>query len=275
MQTWLVDGSPDGRIDAGDRGLAYGDGLFETLAWRGGAARFEALHWERLAAGCRRLGFPAPPLGAIAADLRRLAAGCARGTAKVILTRGTGPRGYAPPPEARPTRIVGFEAEAAPAARRPGARCHSCATVAARSPTLAGMKTLNRLDSVLARAECRAAGTDEGLLWDDGDMLVGGTMTNVFLVADDRLLTPLLDCAGVHGVMRRVAMEEAAALGVPVAETRIGRATLAQARAAFLTNARLGLWPVAGIDGRPLDAADGLTRALAGRLAARGVEEGG
>lgn len=275
MEAWLVDGSTDGRVDPADRGLAYGDGLFETLAWRGDAARFEALHWERLAAGCRRLGFPTPPLGAIAADIRRLATGCARGTAKVILTRGAGPRGYAPPPEARPTRIVGFAAEGPPAAPRPGARCRSCATVAARSPTLAGMKTLNRLDSVLARAECRAAGMDEGLLWDDEGMLVGGTMSNVFLVSDGRLLTPLLDRAGVHGVMRRVAIEEATALGVPVTETRIGRATLAQAHAAFLTNARLGLWPAAEIDGRRLDGADGLTRDLAARLAARGVEEGG
>jgi 4-amino-4-deoxychorismate lyase len=270
MESWLVDGAPDRGIATGDRGLAYGDGLFETIAWRGGEARFAALHWERLAEGCRRLGLPPPPVAEIERDMRRLAGGSALGTAKVILTRGAGARGYLPPPEPRPTRLVAFAAEHEPAVRA-AARCRSCATFAARNPTLAGLKTLNRLDSVLARAETGAAGMDEGLMWDDAGLLVGGTMSNVFLVTDGRLLTPRLDRAGVRGVMRRVVLEEAAAVGAAVAEVPVDRAMLDRCHAAFLTNARLGLWPVGEVDGRTLDAGDPVLRAVGRRLATRGV----
>lgn len=273
MQDWLVNGVAGAAIGVDDRGLAYGDGLFETIAWRRGAARFAELHWARLTTGCERLGLPLPPLDAIRDDIARLATGHVRGTLKVMLTRGPGLRGYAPPPSPRPTRIAGFVAETTPGGAATAARCRSCATIAASSPTLAGLKTLNRLDNVLARAETVKAGADEGLMWDAAGALVGGTMCNIFVLHGEALLTPRLDASGVRGIMRQVVIEEAAALGVAVQEARIGRNDLAGARAAFLTNALTGLRPVASIDGRLLDCDDGLVRAIAARLARRGVEE--
>jgi len=267
---WLVNGDPGAGITPQDRGLAYGDGLFETIAWRAGAPRFLALHRERLAAGCARLALPEPPFALVEAEMARLAAGAARGTAKVVITRGPGPRGYAPPAAPAPTRLVGFFRDPEPAPRRP-ARLVTCATIAATTSTLAGLKTLNRLDSVLGRAECVAAGADEGLLLDDAGLLIGGTMSNVFLVAAGGLRTPRLDRGGVRGIMRSIVLEEARGLGLAATECAIGREQLERAEAVFVTNALVGLWPAGSLDGRALADSHERVAALACRLAERGV----
>ncbi|NBB83328.1 MAG: aminodeoxychorismate lyase, partial [Alphaproteobacteria bacterium] len=93
----LVDGQPGRVIEVHDRGLAYGDGLFETLAVRAGAPCRWAAHLERLAAGAVRLGIALPPPGRLRAECARISAGIDAGGVKLILTRGCGPRGYLPP----------------------------------------------------------------------------------------------------------------------------------------------------------------------------------
>lgn len=276
MLAWLVNGQPGNAISADDRGLAYGDGLFETIAIRRGEARFLERHFARLSGGCRRLGFPDPPLQAIGDDVADLIKGQDRGTVKVIFTRGSGPRGYRIPERAEPTRLVGFDAEARSAdEQRPrGARVVSCRTPASCNPALAGLKTLNRLDNVLARSEWQRADADEGLMWDHRGLAVGGTMSNAFLVRKGRLMTPALDGFGILGVMRGIVIEAAAAMGLPVEEREITRREMEEADELFLTNALIGLWPVQCLDGRMIDVGPA-TRGIADELKAGGVGEAG
>ncbi|MDP6437988.1 MAG: aminotransferase class IV, partial [Gammaproteobacteria bacterium] len=103
MTAWLVNGSPGESVPVDDRGLAYGDGLFETIAIRAGQPRFLDAHLERLQQGCDRLGIPYPGNERLEADIRLLG-DCQHGTLKILLTRGSGPRGYAPPEVATVTR---------------------------------------------------------------------------------------------------------------------------------------------------------------------------
>jgi hypothetical protein len=82
------------------------------------------------------------------------------------------------------------------------------------------------------------------VVWSAGE-LVGGTMSNLFVVLDGRLLTPPVLGSGVRGVMREVVRREAAAGGIEMQERPLRRADLAAASEIFFTNVRLGAWPVA------------------------------
>jgi 4-amino-4-deoxychorismate lyase len=134
------------------------------------------------------------------------------------------------------------------------------------------MKTLNRLDNVLARAECQAQNFDEGLMFDNRDCVVSGTMTNVFIVSQGRLLTPALNQSGVRGTIRDLTIEAARSAGIEWAEAALTRNELLGADEMFLTNALIGLWPVARFEGRTYRL-EPMTRTLKEILHDYGVEE--
>lgn len=249
----LVNGRDDGRIDPQDRGLQYGDGLFETIVVINGRARFLEWHLERLAAGAARLAIPLPEPGVLRTEIA--AAGAAgQGIVKLIVTRGVGERGYRPPSKPQPTRIVvGLPwPELAPAAWTRGVRVGWCRTRLGRNPGLAGIKHLNRLEQVLARAEWDDARMAEALMMDDRDHVICGTQANLFARVAGRWITPALDQCGVAGVMRRAFLAWKAERGDPVIERALPAADLAGATAMLLTNAVIGAWPVCELAGRTM-----------------------
>lgn len=272
MPRALVNGVAASGVPAEDRGLAYGDGLFETIALRGGRLRFVDAHLARLADGCQRLGIPAPDAGRLRADLACVSAGTTHGAVKLIVTRGAGPRGYAPPPAPTPS-VIALCYPGTPPATPPGPlRVRLCQTPVGLSPALAGLKTLNRLEQVLARAEWSDAAIGEGLMRDATGCYAGGTASNLFIVVDGRLLTPGVGRCGVRGIMRGMVMAAAERLGVPVAEADLSQPHLDGASEMFLTSALIGLAPIGRLVDRELPLGP-VTRQLARELAALGVEE--
>ncbi len=250
MTRVLVNGRDGGAIDPLDRGLHYGDGLFETIAVVGGRPRFLDGHFERLSAGARALGFPAPEVAALRADVAGVATE-QRCVVKLILTRGPGERGYRPPRDPRPTRIVTASRWPAwpAAAATAGVRVGWCRIRLSRNPALAGLKHLNRLEQVLARAEWEDDAMDEGLVQDGEGRVIGATQANLFARIDGAWVTPRLDACGVAGVMRRAFRRWSADRGDPVEEQPLGVADVASATSLLLTNALIGAWPVATLDG--------------------------
>jgi 4-amino-4-deoxychorismate lyase len=250
----LVNGRK-GRLDPLDRGLQYGDGLFETMAVRDGYARFVDWHLERLAEGANRLALPIPErdrvLGQIAAAWPK-----GQGIVKLIWTRGPAGRGYRPPAQVEPTCIAaGFEWPAWPAAAwSEGIRLRLCRTRLARNPVLAGVKHLNRLEQVLARAEWDDERIAEGLMLDTMGQVISGTQSNVFAVIAGRIVTPTLDQCGVAGVMRRAFCDWSARRGCAVAERSLLPEELETATEIFVTNALIGAWPVRELEQRRLPA---------------------
>jgi len=276
MEAWLVNGQPGGMIHPADRGFAYGDGLFETIAVRNGRPRLLERHFARMADGCRRLGLPDPPLQVISDEIDCLSVNQQRGTVKLFWSRGTGPRGYRIPERSQPTRIVTFGSDPGSTARyqEAGVRVVSCRTPASCNSALAGLKTLTRLDSVLARSEFGAAHAEEGLMWTESGSAVGGTMSNLFLVEKGRLVTPALGNCGIRGVMRGLVLEAAASMGLSVEESNCGRQRVDEADELFLTNALIGLWPVRSHDQRVFSVGP-ISRAITLSLRDYGVDESG
>lgn len=244
----LVDGAAENRVSALDRGLAYGDGLFETNRVVNGAAPLWQRHMARLRDGCERLGLPLPNAATLAEERSRVAEGMADAVVKIILTRGRGERGYAPPETTDVTRIVA----AFPAPRVPldwyrdGIRLRCCALRLAAQPRLAGVKHLNRLEQVLARGEWSDADVVEGLLFDSAGNLVSATAANVFVCVDGELLTPPIDNCGVAGVMRGVLLDAMPDVRVQT----ITKEELMRADEVFLTSSVRGVLPVCTLDGR-------------------------
>lgn len=258
----LVNGKP-GAVDPLDRGLAYGDGLFETMACRSGRIRWLDHHLDRLFLGCGRLAIRPPDRDSL---LREIEASCPSGDAvvKLIVTRGAGARGYRVPQTPQTTRILSI----GPWPRLPaddytcGIAIKTCALRLGENPQLAGLKHLCRLEQVLAQMELEGTRAREGLLRSAGGFVVGGISSNVFGVHGGRLVTPSIKRCGVRGVMRRVVLAHAEAAGLVPEETDILPADLLACDELFVTNAVFGIKPVNAVDGRAYPVGDATRRLM-------------
>ncbi|MDH4869933.1 aminodeoxychorismate lyase [Pseudomonas sp. BN515] len=249
MPSW-VDGHPAESLSIKDRGLAYGDGLFETIAVRAGRPPLLEYHMARLAEGCRRLGIPLD-LQLMRTELLAFSAGLGEGVAKLMITRGEGLRGYAPPPVALPRRIL----QSSPFPAYPdgngeeGVQLFPCTTRLAEQPLLAGLKHLNRLEQVLARNEWQGSEFAEGLMRDQAGRVIEGVFSNLFIVRDGVLVTADLSRCGVAGVMRAALLDSARAEGLKVEVRDIPFEDFLQADEVFLCNSLFGIWPVRSVTG--------------------------
>ncbi|AZD28533.1 aminodeoxychorismate lyase [Pseudomonas chlororaphis] len=244
MDCW-VDGQPADVLSLKDRGLAYGDGLFETIAVKAGQPLLLERHLLRLAEGCSRLAIAADQ-ALIRSELTTYASLLGEGVLKLILTRGDSLRGYAADPRAQPRRILQGNVPAAyPAAyAEQGIRLFPCTTRLSEQPLLAGLKHLNRLEQVLARSEWRDSEHAEGLMLDVSGRVIEGVFSNLFLVRDGALFTADLSRCGVAGVMRAEILFQAASLGIPTEIADISLEQLQQADEVFVCNSVYGIWPV-------------------------------
>ncbi len=249
----LINGHSGDSVAVLDRGLQYGDGLFETIAFIDGNAPLWDRHMARLSAGCAALALPRQDAARLADETRQLLhfddALSGRHVVKIIITRGEHGAAYFPG-EGSATRIL--YTRDWPRRARQGIALHRCHTRLATGSPLAGLKTLNRLEQVMAAAEIREAGFQEGVLCDADGFMVEALMSNLFWLQQGVLYTPLLDRCGVSGVMRAEVIEQAEHFGMRVQQVRGTPEILNTAEAMFLTNA-LGLTVVREFSGRVMD----------------------
>ncbi len=249
----LVDGVADAGVPANDRGFAYGDGVFRTIRVDDGRLWLWSDHLTKLTDDARRLGLQlgAPDHDALEVESRRLIEQDS-GTLRLVVTRGSGPRGDRPPVLGRARRVLVFQPGETPALPSPPRSVRLCRVRLPRLPELAGLKHLNRLPQVLARQEWPGPVPDEGLLLDADGGIICGTMTNLFLTKEKRILTPALEHSGVAGIIR----ERLLSGSIPGMETwservltsKITLDELLSADEVWLTNAVIGVWPVASLD---------------------------
>jgi len=242
----LINGCADGAISPMDRGLAYGDGLFESIRFVGERAPLWQRHMQRLAEGCRRLQLPEPDTELLWREAYEVSRDFPQSVVRITLTRGVGERGYAPPSAPSPTRMVA--AFAPPPVDEDGylfgVHARVCELRLARQPRLAGIKHLNRLEQVLARAEWADPSIAEGLLCDEEGSVISATMANIFAVIGGALCTPALDCCGIAGVARAEVLAQ-------FPQTRIEAISLdalRQANEIFFSSSVRGIMPVKSLD---------------------------
>jgi 4-amino-4-deoxychorismate lyase len=247
MLECLVDGEIADRVSVADRGLQYGDGLFETMAVIQSQPRFWQSHMDRLAEGCERLQLPLPAQSVLLREVKTVSAAQGDCVVKIILTRGTSGRGYAPSFPVTANRIVCSYPWPDDPGRlnETGIRARICELRLGLQPALAGMKHLNRLEQVKARAEWTDRSIHEGILLDREDNVISAISSNIFLVTGDRLLTPRMDRCGVRGVMSANILK---AFQPRCEQRRISLDMLPEADEVFVCNAVRGVFPVIAID---------------------------
>ncbi len=266
MSLCLIDGRPETRIPVDDRGLLYGDHLFETLAFHGGQAPLWKRHWRRLMHGCDVLGI-APPSEQTVLDecqllCRMLCVSSGQSSAqspgnsgrswivRVTVTRGSGGKAYWPDPDQPARRIIHARhwPEALEVQQQNGLVLVTSRVNLASGSMLAGLKHGNRLEQVLAGRDCAEQGGDEALVYDNQGCLAEAIAANLVLEIDQRSITPMTS-SGVAGVGLAWLMDQAE---TDIAETTIKRQDVARASAIMVINSVTGIRPARSLDGREL-----------------------
>lgn len=244
IPSW-VDGQPATGLPLHDRGFAYGDGLFETIKVIDGYPELLDRHLERLDLGCQRFAIPCD-MTALRSQIIAFGKALGAGVAKLVLTRGDGRRGYGPPIDCQPRIVLmGSPLPDYPLDHsKNGVRLYACTTRLAEQPALAGLKHLNRLEQVLARAEWQDPDFAEGLMRDISGRVIEAVFSNIFIAQSDVLLTPSLERCGVAGVMRAELLHRARQAGIKTTVGDISLEQLLGADEVFVCNSLYGVWPV-------------------------------
>jgi len=256
-------------LQACERGFHYGDGFFTTALVVEGAILNWSAHLRRLRNSAQRLGFAATLAQIetlsqqIAQAYQQLASVEAAMVLKIMIARGCGGRGYAPPLCENATILLQWSS--APFHWSMNAVTHApmasmiCQTPISISPALAGIKHFNRLENVLARAELDSLGLSEGVMLDVHQHCICGTQSNLVLIEGDALVTPSLHKSGVEGTSRYALSQWAQAFGYQWQETEIDLKRLQQADELFFINAVRGIQPVAKLEDRVFATEQGMS----------------
>ena len=247
----------DGVFPPGDRGLAYGDGLFETIRVDDGCAHLKTYHLDRITRDAARLRIPVQR-----AELERIFHQAlerysdyycgSSWVLKLTLTRGSGGRGYRPTPDIKPNLLISH-ATIPPLAPKTGVAVDFSRVPLTVNPLFSGIKSLNRIEQVMAASELQE-GVFEMLMANASGHIVEGTRTNLFIETDQGWRTPPPDSVAVMGVMRRFVLERLRANAEEVHEAPILLEDMfaSSCRGVYLTNSVLGVVPVRTLAGQDL-----------------------
>ncbi|MBC7756341.1 MAG: aminodeoxychorismate lyase [Bdellovibrio sp.] len=248
--SYLINGSFNAIISPFDRGFAYGDGIFRTMKIVDGLPESWPQHYQKLVADCAVINIVCPSAELLMSDLQQLFSPDEEAVAKIIITRGEGNRGYTPPAITAPMRVV----TKSPMPNYPVERFETgvnlivCETRLAAQPLLAGIKSLNRLENVLARMEWSdvhiANGFAEGILLDNNDNVIECTAANIFARFSNTLITPSLASCGIAGITRQRVINVAHMLSLKVVEETIDLKKLLTADEVIICNSLYGAWQV-------------------------------
>ena len=253
--SYLINGNFDQVISVFDRGFSYGDGVFRTMKIRNGLPVSWPFHYQKLVADCAVIGIVCPSAELLMSDLQKLFekelfSEDLTQVAKIIITRGEGERGYAPPVITVPTRVV-IKSDLPHYAQSnydQGVQLHVCDIRLAAQPKLAGIKHLNRLENVLARMEWRDDAIFDGLLLDQSGNVIECTMSNMFARFGKELFTPDLSLCGVSGITRQRILGLGRVLDLEIEVKSLTLEQLLQADEVIICNSLFGVFQVTQIN---------------------------
>ncbi len=262
-----INGVKQDSVPALDRSFQYGDGCFTTIQTQHGQLRHWELHVERMQACLSTLVIAEPNWQELKTHLQHIALTAPQAGLKLLISRGSGGRGYAAPVDAKPLIMTNhFDYPAHyNALQQQGVELGMSKVKLGHNPLLAGHKHNNRLEQILVRSDLAAQGFDDGVVLDIEDKIVETSSANIFWRKGKSLYTPLLDNAGVAGIIRRLIIQDADMLGYKALLGKFDVDHLQDAEEIFISNAILGVAPVTRIAGRKYDIGP-LTRVLQERI---------
>ncbi|MEL0624436.1 aminodeoxychorismate lyase [Marinomonas arenicola] len=247
---WFINYRQD-LISPSDRGLAYGDGLFETMKVSSAGVEYLDDHLARLARGLKKLAMPFSDaqLETLRLFLRNSIQPLVKteSVVKIIVTRGEGGRGYLPPEDCQHTILIGIgDAPNYQVQQKSGVHLGVSDVPVSENPFLSGMKHLNRLENVLAKQKLSDLHFEDVML-DGRGHVIECIQSNIFWFKRGGLYTPSLSQAGVQGVFRHQVLSNQALYHVEVGRFSLNE--LKQADEIFITNSLMGIVPVISLLG--------------------------
>ena len=252
----LINGVASDYLSIDDRAVHYGDGLFETILCDAGKLYYWPQHFLRLQSSAEKLKISCPAEQLLLADIKKLLDDNSTDrqssyAIKIILSRGTGERGYAFPKKVSVNRLVSLSAlntdySSLLSKKLLAGKLFLCEQQVSINKNLAGIKHLNRLENVLARNEWRGDYID-GLMCNANQHVIEGTMSNLFAVRDKQLFTPDLVLSGVSGIMREVIISAAKTHGIAVTVKDLNAEALFEMDELFISNSLIGMKAVTGL----------------------------
>ncbi len=246
---FLLNGQSAGNIDLLDRGLHYGDGLFETIA----VVNQQPLCWEehlqRLLSGCENLRINFNDVDSLESEVTSICKNVDKAILKITITSGVGGRGYQRPVTGTmPARLLAIHPwpEYPDNYSSQGIRAYLCTNrLGHHNPRLANIKHLNRLEQVLARNEWDDADTMEGLMLDISDNVIEGTMSNLFIVhPDKKLITSDISFCGIAGIIRQYILDNCTELAYTSDVRKLSLDDVYSVNEIFFCNSIAGIMPV-------------------------------
>ena len=245
MNTIITTQSDTETLPVTDRATQYGDGFFTTAKVANGIIEHFALHLARIKQCAERLNFEGLEIDAISNAMHANAKALGAGVLKVLISRGSGGRGYQAPSD--PTYRVHVSNFEIPSHYSDlavnGVVLHTLETRLGLNPLLAGLKTLNRLEQVLIKNEISAKGYEEGLVLNLNNEVIESSVANILLLKDNKLYTPCLKLSGIQGVYLSFLKTQHT-----IVETHLTLAACYEADALFCCNSLMGLVPVKQLD---------------------------
>lgn len=247
----------EAKVSVFDRGLMYGDGVYEGLRVLEGRMIFRlGDHLKRLQGSAKTVAITIPySMDELKAGLGQVvqASGLVEGHMRVIVTRGVSEPGLDPRRATASTVIImgyPFSARIRPGAADSGMR-GKLAAVRRFPPQVLDpkVKNLNYLNEIMAQLEANAAGADTAIMLGMDGFLAEATAANMFLVRDDSLFTPYPNHC-LAGITRATIMDLAREQGIPVAERDLTITDLLTADEAFLVSTAVDVAPLVEVDGR-------------------------
>ena len=243
----------DSSIDLQDRGLHYGDGVFETLLLHDGEIKYWNEHFDRLNFSADKIHIPCPDKIWFEHQLKPYFELNRTLVLKILLNRGNGGRGLSLPADNTPNIIMLQYDYQLPSIYQQVIAVISEITLPLNR-NLAGLKHTNRLDYILASEHLKKyPDANEAILCDTDGFLVEGIVTNLFFIRKNKIYTPGLDQSGVNGVMRNLIIEK---LQKDKEMVNIGRFTvqeLIDSDESFMCNSVQGIRPITRIDNSNFD----------------------
>ena len=248
-----INGQPQGSISLYDRALQYGDGFFTTLLVMEGKLLNWSAHLQRIRRSTKALAMPEVNESLLLEWLSRALQhyfdkqANRHAIVKILWTRGAGGVGYQAPQPADMQCLIYLKASpyASPESMCSlPPICLGLSSFHASITDFAGIKTLNRLENVMARTQILEQGWDEGVMLDALGRVTCATQSNLFMIQNQRIVTPKLDQAGVAGTTRAGLFELLSQKGWQVVEQTLTLQDLHSADELFCCNAVRGVQPV-------------------------------
>ena len=243
-----INGKLTNKISIEDRAVQYGDGVFETIAAKDRSLAFWKEHYQRLNKGCKILKIKCPSELFLRKEINKFIKKTKKNKfiLKIIISRGIGGRGYNPPRNSKPTRILGIYDWPNYLEKNftKGIMMDVCKTRISAQPFLSQIKHLNRLEQIIARSEWQNKSISESIMLDLNDNVIEGTMSNIFGIKKNIFYTPIIENSGVEGIMRGVILKLLKKNKKKYVIKKITLKEFLKFDEVFVCNSIFGIWPV-------------------------------